>query len=92
MALLGLPPVDDDGQSAGQAETPTPRKVLSVKDAQPLYIAINAEIAACKTPDDLNKWMRSPTTKEKIAQLPVPLQDDLRIKCHDTLEELRAAP
>jgi hypothetical protein len=92
MALLGLPPVDDDGQSAGQAETPTPRKVLSVKDAPPLYIVINAEIAACKTTDELNKWMRSPTTKEKIAQLPLHLQDDLRIKCHDTLEELRAAP
>ncbi len=85
MALLGLPPVDDDGESAGRAETTTPVKVLAKKDATGLYKELETEIRANKTINDLKIWAGTEANKKRIAQLPVDWQENLRTEYGDKI-------
>ncbi len=92
MALLGLPPVDDDGEDAGRAEAPTPAKVLAKKDdkAKEELKNLMAEIAQQISEDGLRQWMKNPKVLSRIATLPVNWQDDLRTELNDALSSLKA--
>ena len=85
MALLGLPPVDDDGESAGRAETTTPVKVLAKEEAGDLYKVLESEIRSAKTEPELKLWAGLEANKKRIAQLPVDWQDNLRVEYGDKL-------
>ena len=56
MALLGLPPVDDDGESAGRAETTTTKVPFGqeTKGAQVMFAALKAEAKAITIANRLN--------------------------------------
>jgi len=86
MALLGLPPVDDDGEGAGRAETNTV-KVLAKKDASEIYKKLESEIRECASVDLLKHW--SVANKSKIAQMPIDWQDNLRTEYGDKLAALQ---
>ena len=90
MALLGLPPVDDDGESAGRAETTT-TKVLSAKDqgAQVMFAALKAEAKAITIETALKDWMKSTSVQARIAMLPTTWQDELRTQCQESLALMR---
>lgn len=83
MAMLGLPPIDDDGESAVELK-PQPKK----ESIEP-YKALETESRAQKSEADLKKWMSDPLVKERIAKLPKDWQDTLRIDCQDSLIALR---
>ena len=89
MALLGLPPVDDDGESAGRAETTTPIKVLPKKDAGELYKELETEVRSRTSEELLKRWGADDRTKKRIAQLPVDWQENLRTEYGDKLASLQ---
>jgi hypothetical protein len=89
MALLGLPPVDDDGESAGRAETTTPIKVLASAQAGDLYKALETEIRTSPTVPTLRAWSANESNKKRIAQLPVNFQETLRTEYGDKLAVLQ---
>ena len=89
MALLGLPPVDDDGESAGRAETTTPVKILSKANAGELFKALETEIRAVATIPSLKQWGSNERNKQRIAQLPIDWQDNVRNEYGDKLAELQ---
>lgn len=89
MALLGLPPVDDDGESAGRAETTTPIKVFPKAQAGELYKSLETEIRAFDNVIPLKEWAAKDANKKRIAQLPVDWQDNLRTEYGDKLAVLQ---
>ena len=88
MAMLGLPPVDDDAESAGKAETSNV-KVLAKKDdeAKKIYTQLEHQIRDCASVDLLKHWATA--TKKTIAQLPLDWQDNLRTEYGDKLAALQ---
>ncbi len=82
MALLGLPPVDDDGEGAGRADVPTV-KVLAKKDAGELYKALEGEIRACGTVEALKAWGSKSENRSRKAQLPVDWQENIAVEYGD---------
>ena len=91
MALLGLPPVDDDGESAGRAETTTPVVVLSkTPEAKSLYNKLETEIRSAKTEPELKLWSGLEANKKRIAQLPTDWQDNLRGEYGDKLADVQS--
>lgn len=90
MALLGLPPVDDDGEGAGRAETATPAKVLGKTiEAKAIYSALETEIRGCSTVDLLKTWGGNEANKKRIAQLPLDWQQNIRTEYGDKLAALQ---
>lgn len=85
MALLGLPPVDDDGEGAGRAETSTPSKVLTKTsdEAKVLFKALETEIRGCATEPLLKAWGVNEANKKRIAQLPADWQENIRTEYGD---------
>ena len=88
MALLGLPPVDDDGESAGRAETTTVA-VLPKAKAGDLYKELQSELRSKKVEKDLKDWISQTTVKARIAQLPHDWQQTLRDDYAETLTLMR---
>lgn len=89
MALLGLPPVDDDGEGAGKAETATPLKVLNKQESKVLYAQLQEALR--RQPDEklLKVWITQPAVKNMIAQLPPDWQENLRTDYHEKLTLMR---
>ena len=84
MALLGLPPIDDDGESAGRAETQMV-KVLSKANAGDLYKALETEIRSCATIEALKSWGTKPENRNRKAQLPSDWQENIGVEYGDRL-------
>lgn len=85
MAMLGLPPVDDDAEYAsaknGNHET------LPKKDAKHAYTKMQEEIRACQSREQLKTWMTG--NKARVLVLPLDWQDILRLQCEEMMADLR---
>lgn len=72
MAMLGLPPVDDDGEGAMDRTNSRPEpeapKTL-VKDQREIWAAMRDEIDACTTLEDLGMLWGSPAFKAEFKKL-----------------------
>ena len=57
MAMLGLPPTDDDGEGAMERTPPKPASKATAKpvEAPKTFAAFGASITSAKTPDDLKE-------------------------------------
>lgn len=92
MALLGIPPVDDDGEGAGRAETSTPSKMLTKAsdDAKALFKTLESEVRGCATEVLLKAWGGNESNKKRIAQLPADWQENIRSEYGDKLASFRS--
>lgn len=82
MATLGLPPVDDDGESAmdRKPQQQTKQATASKNDeTRKLYSALERSMRENTTPDDLRSWWQDSECKSKRDQLP----DDWRKNLYD---------
>ena len=89
MAMLGLPPIDDDGEGAIDRENKRPEpQTLPKAKARDLEQEMRDELNACLTLDDLDGLVRSPAWKTEVAKLPKDWQDLLRDAYTERRDEL----
>jgi hypothetical protein len=95
MAMLGLPPVDDDAQ---YASSPAPAKTgngkpiagpdtLAKKDAKDIYLKLQREVDECVSSDHLRGWLTGNVDRVKL--LPDDWQGTLRLRCQEKMADLR---
>lgn len=84
MAMLGLPPSDDDAEGATdrqghQSNNSTRKHSLSKnEETRALYTALQSEMRSNKTQNDLGRWWRDPECAELRTKLPDDWQSNLR--------------
>ncbi len=88
MALFGLPPVDDDAQSAS-ASGPAPAKMtqLPKKDAKEIFTKLQASMRDAGSRDHLKAWGEA--NKDRIKIMPEDWQDILRLQFEELMADLR---
>lgn len=67
MAMLGLPPVDDDAEDASKETKP---HILAEPKATAAQNKLIENIKGCITPDELDKYIRSDDFKNIVGMLP----------------------
>lgn len=72
MATLGLPPVDDDGETARSNAGTVPAAVASGKAAQPVATDLIKSIRRSQTAKALQEWINSPETTAALNRLNEP--------------------
>lgn len=96
MAMLGLPPIDDDGEAAidrsNARPEPSQAPTLPKAKARDLYSEMQAEIDACATLDDLAALWKSRAFQAEFEKLPVDWRDHLTERKDLLKAELSAAP
>jgi hypothetical protein len=85
MAILGLPPTDDDdGEAAmGRASSVAPKPKAKARED---YSVFENEIRECKTPEMLKLWSRN--NRERIGALPDDWRENLREEYEDHMQRL----
>lgn len=86
MAVLGLPPQDDDGEAAEGRHSPAAPKPKA-KARQEDYPTLEAEIRRCETPDELRRWAQD--NGARINTLPEDWRTNLREEYEDHMARLR---
>lgn len=84
LSLCGLGLMDELEVSDAATE-----KKMSKAKAKPIFAEMNAEMLACKTPDELLEWMNRETVIERISVMPDDWQDIMRLDCKERLASLR---
>lgn len=96
MAMLGLPPVDDDGEAAmdrtNSRPEPEPVATLPKAKARDLYSEMQAEIDACSTLEELSTLWTSKAFQTEFRKQPIDWQDHLTERKDLLKAELTAAP
>lgn len=89
MAITGVAPEDDDGNSAvGQSKAPANGRISSAQAKKDgVWDRMTAEIAACRDPDTLIKWGRD--NAAAIQELPTKWQSEVRDEFGAKLQALR---
>jgi hypothetical protein len=92
MAMLGLPPTDDDDGNLGSQKQSAPpqEKPASKAQARDPYKALQAAIAAHTSPDKLSEWWISDETKRARAALPADWHETLKVELADHGRALKA--
>lgn len=89
MAMLGIPPVDDDGESA--MDRSGGKDTLSKADARPIYTKLVEDMRRQTSKSDLRSWISDPDVKAMRAQLPADWDAKLRQEAADHGNSLDAA-
>lgn len=97
MAMLGLPPVDDDGEAAMDRNNSRPEPepavaTLPKAKARGLYAEMQAEIDACSTLDELAALWQSKAFQTEYRKQPPDWQEHLTERKDQLKAELTAAP
>lgn len=91
MAILGLPPVDDDAQSASTPSSAKPSVVkmqtLPKKDAREIYEKLQSSMRDAGSREHLKAW--GDANKDRIKVLPEDWQDILRLQFEELMADLR---
>lgn len=81
MAMLGLPPSDDDAETS--ADRGKSQQQQSKSNAKPLYAALEASMRENKTRSDLSGWWRDGECIEQRNKLP----QDWQVNLHNSFKE-----
>jgi len=85
MALLGLPPVDDDGEAAIDRNPPKPTETKAAAskgdDARNLYTTLETAMRMATTKAELTEWWENPTNVTARHRLPADWLKTLRDEC-----------
>lgn len=88
MAMLGMPPSDDDAESATNRNTPqqnnqSQHSQQSKSDTRPLYSALETSMRENMTRSDLSAWWKDSECIEKRNRLPKDWQETLKQSFQD---------
>lgn len=92
MAMLGLPPTDDDDGNLGSQKQSAPPEIKPASKAQSRdpYKALQAAIAVHTSADELSAWWISDETKRARAALPADWHETLKVELADHGRALKA--
>jgi hypothetical protein len=70
MAMLGLPPTDDDGHAAVNSTAPQPEPARKNDNARAAYTMLQNKLRSITTRAELSEWLKDPTVAELGGKLP----------------------
>lgn len=95
MAMLGLPPTDDDAETAiDRHETrPAPEKQATKnEEARKAYKALQDELRQQKSVDDLTRWSKDADIQSLMSKIPEDWKAELRAEWAKMKKEFEKAP